>query len=359
MGARRFQGHGGFLFVGGTAAASLLPCAPVVTVWVASVCINVLCPGSALSGKNGGQAFDILGGSLDRKSFVGCDLSSAFQKDDPTYYGAGRMSAMGKIWKKLVNNVKMYIFFFVLNYKELEVDSLDFLFGIAAKLLSYAAEILSLLFIFELVPEINGWDKYQVFFVYGLNLVGFSLWSSFFINTITLPYYIRRGEFDRFLVRPVSPLTQIMLDGFDDDSFGEFATGIVILIYSWVKLKISPWYLPVALIAAVSGCFVYAGISILLSSFSFFTVGNADVANFTMQIKDIAKYPMTIYPKVLQFVFTFIFPVAFVAFLPMRMIMGDIGVFLIMLVPLVSGAFYWFSKKIWMLSLRHYGSSGS
>ncbi len=211
---------------------------------------------------------------------------------------------MGKIWKKLVNNVKKYIFFFVLNYKELEVDSLDFLFGIAAKLLSYAAEILSLLFIFELVPEINGWDKYQVFFVYGLNL-----------------------------------------DGFDDDSFGEFATGIVILIYSWVKLKISPWYLPVALIAAVSGCFIYAGISILLSSFSFFTVGNADVANFTTQIKDIAKYPMTIYPKVLQFVFTFIFPVAFVAFLPMRMIMGDIGVFLIMLVPLVSGAFYWFSKK--------------
>lgn len=269
------------------------------------------------------------------------------------------MSAMGKIWKKLENNVKMYIFFFALNYKELEVDSLDFLFGIAAKLLSYAAEILSLLFIFELVPEINGWDKYQVFFVYGLNLVGFSLWSSFFINTITLPYYIRRGEFDRFLVRPVSPLTQIMLDGFDDDSFGEFATGIVILIYSWVKLKISPWYLPVALIAAVSGCFIYAGISILLSSFSFFTVGNADVANFTMQIKDIAKYPMTIYPKVLQFVFTFIFPVAFVAFLPMRMIMGDIRVFLIMLVPLVSGAFYWFSKKIWMLSLRHYGSSGS
>jgi ABC-2 type transport system permease protein len=228
------------------------------------------------------------------------------------------MSAIGKIWTKLVNNVKLYIFFFVLNYKELEVDSLDFLFGIAAKLLSYAAEVLSLLFIFELVPEINGWDKYQVFFVYGLNL-----------------------------------------DGFDDDSFGEFATGIVILIYSWVKLKISPWYLPVALIAAVSGCFIYAGISILLSSFSFFTVGNADVANFTMQIKDIAKYPMTIYPKVLQFVFTFIFPVAFVAFLPMRMIMGDIRVFLIMLVPLVSGAFYWFSKKIWMLSLRHYGSSGS
>ncbi|MDE7326669.1 MAG: ABC transporter permease [Lachnospiraceae bacterium] len=146
---------------------------------------------------------------------------------------------MGKLWKKMVNYVKMYVFFFVLNYRELEVDSLDFAFGIVARLLSYA------------------------------------------------------------------------------------------------------------------------GISILLSTFSFFTVGNADVANFTMQIKEIAKYPITIYPKVLQIVFTFVFPVAFVAFLPMRMIMGEIGVFWIAALPVVSGVFYWFSKKVWMLDLRHYGSSGT
>lgn len=61
-----------------------------------------------------------------------------------------------------------------------------------------------------------------------------------------------------------------------------------------------------SILVAVSACFIYAGISILLSTVSFFTVAQSDVENFTMQIKEVAKYPMTIYPKALQVVFTFI-----------------------------------------------------
>ncbi|MDE7298165.1 MAG: ABC-2 family transporter protein, partial [Lachnospiraceae bacterium] len=173
------------------------------------------------------------------------------------------------------------------------------------------------------------------------------------------PYYIQRGEFDRFLVRPLPPLTQIMLDGFDDDSWGDLATGLAVLGYAWGKLGISLWSLPVVIIAAVSGCFIYAGISVLLSTVSFFTVAQADVADFTMQIKEVAKYPMTIYPKALQFIFTFIFPVALVAFLPMRIIMGDMRAIWIAAIPAAAGAFYWFSKKVWARGLRHYGSSGT
>lgn len=269
------------------------------------------------------------------------------------------MSALGWLWKRIKKRVCLYVTFFKVNYRELEVDSLDFLFGIAAKLLEYAAQLLALFFIFELVPEINGWDKYQVFFVFGLNMVGFSLWSCFFINTITLPYYIQRGEFDRFLVRPLPPLLQILLDGFDDDSWGELATGLAVLVYAWVKLGVGLWWLPAVVVVVVSGCFIYAGISILLSTISFFTVAKVDAADVTMQIKEIAKYPITIYPKVLQFIFTFLFPVAFVAFLPMRVIMGDIGMGWVLLVPVVAGAFYWLSKRVWMLGLRHYGSSGT
>ena len=266
---------------------------------------------------------------------------------------------MVNIFAKLKYRIKLYAVFFRINYRELEVYSLDFLFGIFAKLLEYAAEILALFFIFELVPEINGWDKYQVFFIFGLNLVGFALWSCFFINTITLPYYIQRGEFDRFLVRPVPPLLQIMLDGFDDDSWGDLVTGLAVLIYAWVKLGVGLWCLPIVILAVVSGCFIYAGISILLSTVSFFTIAQADVADFTMQIKEIAKYPMTVYPKVLQFIFTFIFPVAFVAFLPVRVIMGDMGLPWAVLIPVIAGVFYWLSKKVWQIGLRHYGSSGT
>lgn len=150
-----------------------------------------------------------------------------------------------------------------------------------------------------------------------------------------------------------------MLDGFDDDSWGELATGLVVLGYAWSKLGLGVKVLPIIFIAAFSGCFIYAGISILLGTVSFFTVAQADVADFTMQIKEIAKYPITIYPKVMQFIFTYIFPVAFVAFLPMRMIVGQINIYFIVLLPVVAGIFFLIAKSIWMWGLRHYGSTGT
>ncbi|MDE7212314.1 MAG: ABC-2 family transporter protein, partial [Lachnospiraceae bacterium] len=142
-------------------------------------------------------------------------------------------------------------------------------------------------------------------------------------------------------------------------SWGDLVTGLAVLIYAWVKLGVGLWCLPIVILAVVSGCFIYAGISILLSTVSFFTIAQADVADFTMQIKEIAKYPMTVYPKVLQFIFTFIFPVAFVAFLPVRVIMGDMGLPWAVLIPVIAGVFYWLSKKVWQIGLRHYGSSGT
>ncbi len=63
--------------------------------------------------------------------------------------------------------------------------------------------------------------------------------------------------------------------------------------------------------------------------------------------------------KLLQFIFTFIFPVAFVAFLPVRVIMGDMGLPWAVLIPVIAGVFYWLSKKVWQIGLRHYGSSGT
>ena len=100
---------------------------------------------------------------------------------------------------------------FKINFDELEIQDKDFIFGVLGVLVEYLSGLLMMFFIYDFVEDINGWSLDQVLFFYGLNLVGYSLWSCFFINTITLPYYIQRGEFDRFLVRPESPLLFLVL----------------------------------------------------------------------------------------------------------------------------------------------------
>jgi len=261
--------------------------------------------------------------------------------------------------KRLKKRVLLYFTYLKINIKEVEMYSWDFLFGIIAIFINYIAELLSLYFIFELVPEINGWDREQMLLMYGISVTGFSLWSCFFINTITLPYYLKRGEFDRFLVRPIQPIVQIMLDGFDEDAWGDLIVGIFVLGIAGYRLNIGLSSVPLVLVTVVSGCFVYAGLSILLSTISFFTINQADVANLTIEIKEIAKYPMTIYPRIMQVVFTFLIPIAFVSFIPSKMILDQGNWYFYFMIPAVAFVFYSLSKKIWCIGVRHYESTGS
>lgn len=263
------------------------------------------------------------------------------------------MKSIRRMWK-------LFKHYYKLNLKEIAIYDKDFYFGIVSMVMEYAAGLIVLFFIFNLVDNINGWSLDEMLLLYGFNLIGYSLWSCFFINTISLPYYIRDGSFDRFLLRPISPVFQIMMDGFDEDSWGELITGIVVFLYAWVKLGIDWYLLIITPIFFLSACFIYSGISIMLSTLSFFTIGKSDFANLTMDLMEFAKYPLGMYKKGLQIVFTTIIPIGFVSFYPsMIFVKGLSFSYLIILIPLISYFYYNFSKFIWYLGLKHYSSTGS
>lgn len=119
---------------------------------------------------------------------------------------------------KMKRTIELFKAYYKTNVKEVAIYDKDFYFGIISMIIEYAASLMVLFFIFDIVEEINGWTFYEILFLYSFNLIGFSLWACFFINTITLPYYIQDGSFDRFLLRPISPIFQIMMSGFDEDS---------------------------------------------------------------------------------------------------------------------------------------------
>lgn len=250
--------------------------------------------------------------------------------------------------------------YYKINLKQIAIYDKDFYFGIIAMIIEYAAGLLMLFFIFEVVEEINGWTFDEMLFLYSFNLIGFSLWSCFFINTITLPYYIKDGSFDRFLLRPLSPVFQIMMDGFDEDSWGELLTGVIIFIYACSKLNINIYILFITPIFFVSACFIYAGISLMFSTLSFLTVAKADFANLTMEFKEFARYPLTIYKKGLQIVFITVIPIGFAAYFPSKIFIDGLEYsYFIILIPLISFAYYKLCNIIWNIGLRKYSSTGS
>lgn len=255
---------------------------------------------------------------------------------------------------------KLYLKYMNLNIKSIMVYDWDFILGIIAMILKCATNFCMLLFLFELTDTIAGWSFDRMLFLYGMSTVSFALWHCFFINTITIPTYIQSGEFDRFMLKPIDPLFQIILEGFDEDGWGELLFGMVVLAISVIKMETIRWSIILIPIFGVCGCLIVASLSILFSAVAFWTTGNIDLTDNVMDFKEFARYPIIIYSKAIAFVLSFVIPIGFTAYYPGVLFFETdekVSIMPFLTIP-ISIVFFLISWFIWHKSMSKYSSSG-
>jgi ABC-2 type transport system permease protein len=211
------------------------------------------------------------------------------------------------------------------------------------------------------LDNIKGYDFNQILFLYGFATVSYAIWHCFFINTISMAHYTKNGLLDGFLLKPISPLFQIMTDGFDDDGWSELLFGILILAVAIGRLEIMSWSILLIPILVVSGALIYASIALLGSIMSFISVGYNNLSDVVMDMFEFAKYPLTIFPNVLRTVMTIILPIGFASYFPSAYFMSTFeeGKIYLLLTPIYAVIFFAVTCKLWNYSLRFYKSSGS
>ena len=78
------------------------------------------------------------------------------------------------------------------------------------------------------------------------------------------------------------------------------------------------------------------------------------------RFKDYAKYPVSIFDGIFKAVFTFVIPIAFIAYYPGLVILRPSSIPLLSkLAPVIGIFFFWLSYKFWMLGARKYEGTGS
>ena len=254
---------------------------------------------------------------------------------------------------------KLFISYFKANLKSLMVYDMDYILGIIAMMLKTALGLCILFLLFANIDEIDGWNFYEMLFLYGLSTMSFSLWHCFFINTLTIPSYIKSGDFDMLLLKPVNPLFQIMLDGFDEDGWGELLLGLAITIYATVALKVFSLRFILLPFFCLSGCFIFSAISIFLSSIAFFTIGSLDFAENVEDFKEVAKYPVSIFSKPLRLFFSAIIPIAFASYYPALFLLKMDNSYIALAAFPVSALFFFASYRFWSFAMKHYSGSGT
>lgn len=216
-------------------------------------------------------------------------------------------------------------------------------------------------------PSMNGWDFRQMFFLYALWMTGHELHNTFFFNVVSVPEFVREGRFDRFLVRPLDELFQVLTVPQQI-----FPDGLILAIMTLAVatpaagVRVDWFFLLFIPLVVMGGALIDLGISLAVATMSFWFVRVDTLRWAVMSLEqDFTRYPISIYTRGVRLILTFIFPFAFMNYFPATFFLqkAETGLHLNptvgLLTPAIGLAWLVVSYLFWQIGLRHYQGTGS
>ena len=256
---------------------------------------------------------------------------------------------------------RMHLIFIRQYIKQIMEYKVDFVVGVLGVFLTQGLNLLFLNVLFQHIPSLEGWTFQEIAFIYGFSLIPKGLDHLFFDNLWALGQrLVRKGEFDKYLTRPINPLFHILVETFQIDALGELLVGGILLATTATSIA---WTLPKFLIFLVCIPFatlIYTSLKIATASIAFWTKQSGAMIYIFYMFNDFAKYPISIYNSLLRWLISFIVPFAFTAYYPASyFLQGKDGLFNIGGLLLISLIFFCISLKLWDRGLDAYESAGS
>ena len=259
--------------------------------------------------------------------------------------------------------LKMHRIFIAQEIKRVMEYKGDFFIGIIGFLLTQIFNILFIFIIFTQIPSLMGWNFNEIIYIYGFSLIPKALDHLLFDNLWDVGYFIiKKGEFDKYLTRPINTLFHIMVEKFQVDALGELFIGILLICYSVPKLDIEVDIIRIifTIIVIPFATLIYTSIKIVTAAFAFWIKKSGNIMLMFYMINDFTKYPVTIYNNFVRRVITYIIPFAFTAFYPASYFLtGNNPIFNIGFTIIISTTLLLISIFIWNRGIKSYDSAGS
>jgi ABC-2 type transport system permease protein len=258
--------------------------------------------------------------------------------------------------------LSLYWAFLIQQFKSYAEYRANFFIGASSTIMLQASNILTVWVVMQQIPSFNGWNFYELLLIYGLVTSAKSINHMFADNLWTVGrVYIRSGQFDRFLVRPLDPLFHLIADRFCYDGVGNFLVGVILLATAMVGLDVAwtPSSILYLMMAVLSGGAIFIALNLITCVSAFWIMDSVPVTRAVFDNHLFAQYPLTIYPRAISVMLTWLIPYGFASFYPASHLLGrDVGA-LAWAGPLVAAVLLLIGYRVWLFGLRHYTSTGS
>lgn len=244
---------------------------------------------------------------------------------------------------------------------KMEYKASFFMYSIGIFLSSFSV-FTGIFFMFQRFTNVKGFVYSEVLLCYGIFLMGYTLSEMFARGFDVFPYLIRKGEFDRILLRPRNVVFQVLVSRFEYSRFGRLLQAMVMLAYGiyksdirWTGMKVLT-----VLLMIFGGACLFSAIFMFFASFSFFTLEGLEFINvFTNGAVEYGKYPFGVYGKRMLKIITYVIPYALVQYYPLLYLLDKSTKTEYVFLPLLALWFMLPASVMWWFGMRHYQSSGS
>jgi len=198
---------------------------------------------------------------------------------------------------------------------------------------------------------LDEWSLGRTMLLFGLTSAAFGVALGSLAGFPRLSEMIRTGEFNAVLLRPKDPLLLVLVSRSEPAAWGDLVSGLVLIALSQ-QLSLLGWLLlPVALLLAAV-VVVSAGVAFFSVAF---WMDRSDTLAFRLweTLIMFSLYPEAIFPIGFRVLFYTVIPAAFVAFLPLRMLLEPSFASALVL-ALCTACWALLAVSIFRLGLRRY-----
>lgn len=243
----------------------------------------------------------------------------------------------------------------------------SFAIDLATNVLATVSDVLTVLVLFGVTTRLGGFSRTEALVIVGCAAAGFATGDLLAGNIDRLRSYVRTGQLDTVLVRPLRALPQLLAAELPLRKLSRAGFGAAVLVAAlWLaQVEWTPARLALAVFAPLAGAVFFGSVFVATSTVAFWWIESGELANsLTYGGRDLTSYPMTVYGDLFRRVFGFGLGFAFVAYYPALALLGRPD-------PLgLPGWVGWASPAVavpaaavaalcWRVGIRHYRSTGS
>ena len=264
--------------------------------------------------------------------------------------------------KSMLEGICLYCHYISLNIRSAMQYKTSLLLTIVGQMLVSFSTFLGIHFMFLRFHSVKGYSYEEVLICFAIVLLQFSVAEMFARGFDTFSGIVRRGEFDRVLLRPRSLILQVLGARFEITRIGRMlqAAAVFLWVMSRNVIVWTPGRIAALMVMLVGGAALFAALFLIYASICFYTLEGLEFMNIlTDGGREYGKYPIDVYGKDLFKVCTYIIPYTLIQYYPLQYLLERSDNPLLALCPLGAGVFLLAAYGLWRVGVAHYASCGS